>query len=109
MVWIAKSYFTDSPNAASSSPMWVWVVLHPARPSAAAAIIQQSLEDMAIVLFELQLRVLCHSTDRPPSRRRRRWRRRRLDEGAADLRHACIGPAIDQQVGLVRRLHSVGR
>src|SRR5258705_10162393 len=105
MVWIAALYFTASPTAGSSCPMFLFIVLQP--PSATVAVaISKSLEDMAIVLFETDGLVLRRSAGR---RRWQRRRRSRLNERRRRRRDAGVGAAVEQQIGFVGRADAVGR
>src|ERR1043166_8661497 len=83
----------------SSSPMWVYIVLHDASAMEPAAI-SRNLEDMAVILLETDGLLLRHSAGRAG----RRWGRchRRRHERASSGRDTRVGAAVDQQVGLVR-------
>src|SRR5438132_7101441 len=108
MVWMAALYLTASPKNGSSSPIWLFAVLHPQSATQAAAVTRAGLKDMTVILLKTDGLLLRHSPGRLSSRRGRR-RRRRLDERPRGWRHACVGTPIEEQVGLVRRPHAIRR
>src|SRR3954453_17804439 len=115
MVWIAALYFTASPMNGSSSPIWLLAVLQPARAIATETSSTEvmRLEDMAVILFKTRWLRFRHSAGAAPrSDHRRWWRRRRSDrrryERPTRWRDACVRPAVDQQIGFVRRTNPVG-
>src|SRR5689334_7413801 len=108
MVWIAALYLTASPTNGSSSPIWLLVVPNPPSTTKATACSKAAtnLEHMAIILLETGRLVLRGAA----WRQRTGWRRRaRRDQAARHGRNAGVGTPVDQQVGLVRRSHAVGR
>src|SRR5438270_10264145 len=104
MTCSALSYFTASPNATSSLPIGL-VVSQPASAHSATPTIRMRLEDMAIILFETGGLVVSHAARCAQGRGRRRWRNRR----ECRRRHSAVGPAIEDQVALVRWAGVVGR
>src|SRR5689334_16738187 len=102
MVWMAALYFTASPNAVSSWPMFLFTVPQEASMVAAAIVISKCLQNMAVILLKTVRFSLSHSAwwrqDRS-YRRGHKWRRR--------WRHAGIGASIEEQVGLIWRAGAI--
>src|ERR671913_1514790 len=76
----------------------------PARPTASGTIIN-TLEDMAIFLFEAGWLARCGAT----SRRRRRSRSRSRTSQFLNRRDAGVGAAKQEEVRFVRLLDTIGR
>src|SRR3954470_16893243 len=101
MIWTAALYLTASPNATSSWPMFLLTVLHAASAAPRMAPNRMRLKDMAVILLKADRLVLAH----PAGTGRRHGRH---DERRRRRRNAGVGPAEQQQVGVVGRADAVG-
>src|SRR3954470_18846741 len=100
MIWTAALYFTASPNATSSVPMFLLTVEHAPSAAQAAPASRMRLEDMAVILLKADRLFLAH----PAGTGRRRGRH---DERRGRGRNAGVGPAEQQQIGVVGRPDAV--